>query len=406
MPDQTSFIAQFMEHTKYYESPSSFWKWSAYTCIAGVMRDHCWRRLGDRKLYPNIYVLLLAPSAMYRKGLPVDLTERLVKSVANTKVISGRASIQAILDELARGETDKQTGKITRGGSALFSAPELSAGIVNDPEAIKILTDIYDFKEEYVSRLRGAGVFRIHNICFSMLGASNEELLKDLYTDAATYGGLLGRTFLIKADEFRPPNSLFDIRDTTASFQQLAEKLKLISQVVGEFEFTSAAQAFYEEWYAPFRLSYKDKPDKSGIAGRIHTSVIKLSMILCVNYTQNLTIDVCHIQEAISECTALMPNYTGFVMQSGKATTNECAAQLIEDIWMMPRKTLTKQEFLTRHFHQFDLDVLDKCVTTLVQAGLLQESVAGSEITYRITDKCKIVFGLTEAKNNGMGGGI
>ena len=60
---------------------------------------------------------------------------------------------EGILDELARGETDKVTGRVTSGGSALFSASELSAGIVSDPEAVKILTDIYDFKDDYTSRL-------------------------------------------------------------------------------------------------------------------------------------------------------------------------------------------------------------------------------------------------------------
>lgn len=343
---------------------------------------------------------------MYRKGHPVHLAEKLIKCVNTTKLISGRASIQGILDELARGETDKKTGKILSGGSAFFSAPELSAGLVSDPEAIKILTDIYDFREEYTSRLRGSGIFRIKNICFTMLGASNEELLKDLYTNAALYGGLLGRTFLIKPDEFRPGNSLFNVQDTSQSFNELLLKLTKISQLVGEFEFTTTAQKYYEEWYEPFRLSYKNKGDKSGIAGRIHTSALKLAMILCVDQTESLVIDECHIKQSILECTKLIPNYTGFVLQQGKATTNECAAQLIETIWENKDKCISKADFLTRYFHMFDIDILDKCVSTLIQAGLLNEITQANSINYKLTEKCKVVFGLEEKGNSAKGAGI
>ena len=198
------FIKLLLEHTKPYESPESFWKWSAYCTIAAIMRDSCYIRQGDSNLYPNVYVLLLADSAVHRKGNPVRFCEKLTGKIANTKVISGRTSIQAILDELARGETHPKTGKTIKGGSSLFSAAELSAGIVNDPEAIKILTDIYDFKEEYTSRLRGTGTFHIKNICFTMMAASNESLLVDLYDEKARTGGLLGRTFLVKPNSSAP----------------------------------------------------------------------------------------------------------------------------------------------------------------------------------------------------------
>lgn len=396
-----TFVDHFLEHTQHYESPTSFWRWASYTAIAGVMRDNCFRRLGDQKLFPNIYTLLLADSAVHRKGQPVQMCEKLVRGVNSTKTISGRSSIQGILDELARGETDKITGKMHIGGSALFFASELSAGIVNDPEAIKILTDIYDFKEEYTSRLRGSGVFRIKNICFSLMAASNETLLRDVYDVKAMLGGLLGRTFLIKHDEFRPPNSLFAIRDTSASFKSLLEKLKAISEVTGEFEFTKDAERIYDEWYNPFRKSYQNKPDSSGIAGRIHTSILKIAMIICVNETQSLTIEACHMNKAISHCMALMSNYTGLIMSAGKSTVSDVAATLIEDIWQSANKKLSKQIFLQRHFHQFDLEILDKCTATLIQAGLLKEDldVAKGEINFSITPKCESVFNLKREEN-------
>lgn len=389
----------FLAHTKDRESPTSFWRWSAYTAIAAVMRDNCYRRFGDSRVYPNIYTLILADSAIQRKGDPVKLCERMVKVVNNTKLISGRSSIQGILDELSRTETDKKTGTPKTGGSAIFVATELSAGIVGDPEAIKILTDIYDYKDEYTSRLRGMGTFSIKHICFSMLAASNEELLRDVYDVKALFGGLLGRTFLIRPSEFRPGNSLFDMENTDEPLKDLAGKLLDIANLHGEFVIDNAARTEYDTWYLPFRKSYQNKPDKSGVIGRIHVGVIKLAMILCVDQTNALVVRKEHIVEAISHCMALLPNYSSFIMVSGKSTVSEVAAQLIEDIWNGKGRTISKSDFLARHFYQFDLEIVDKCVITLEQAGLLKTTMAGgTELGYQVTEKCKDVFKLKEEK--------
>lgn len=397
MPDD--FVSLFIKHTKDYESPISFWRWAAYTAIAATVRDNVFRKLGNITLYPNIFTLLLADSAVHRKGEPVRLCTELVSAIKNTKIISGRASIQAILDELGRGETDKQTGKILQGGSALFSAGELSAGIVNDPEAIKILTDIYDFKSEYTSRLRGSGVFRIKNVCFTMMAASNEALLIDLYDSKATFGGLLGRTFLVKPQEFRPANSLFTLRDGEESNLKLIELLVTISKIKGEFEVPKVTQDAYDDWYVPFRSSYEHKPDRSGVIGRIHTGVLKIAMILALNYTQDLTILPEHVEEAIEVCMSLMPNYNSFVMASGKSTVAEVASALIEDVWKEKGRFISKANFLSRHIHQFDVELVDKCISTLSQAGLLIEGMGEkNSLIYTLTPKCVETFKLEEKK--------
>jgi hypothetical protein len=390
-----NFVELFLQHTENYESPSSFWKWSAYTAVAAVLRDNCFRKLGDHKIYPNVYTLFLADSAVHRKGHPVKLCETLVAGAKSTKVISGRSSIQGILDELARGETDKVTGKTVTGGSALFSASELSAGIVNDPEAVKILTDIYDFKDEYTSRLRGSGVFRIKNICFSLVAASNEELLRDVYDGKAIFGGLLGRTFLVRPNEFRPANSLFTVRSQETTFQILQEILGKFAKLKGEFEITVEAQRAYDDWYVPFRKSYEHKSDRSGISGRIHTSVLKLAMVICVVRSNALIIEACHMQEAIKECLDLLPNYQGFVMSSGKSTISEVAALLIEDIWSSRHKRITKAEFMGRYIHLFDFELCDKCITTLMQAEFIKMCLdEKSAESYQVTEKCKEKFNL------------
>jgi hypothetical protein len=339
-------------------------------------------------IYTNFYVLLLASSAEHRKGNPVRLCESLVTKIKNTKIISGRSSIQAVLDELARSEMNPATGKSISGGSAFFSAPELSAGMVNDPEAVKILTDIYDFREEYTSRLRGTGTFRIRNVCFTMMAASNEELLKDVYDTKALFGGLIGRTFLVKPDEFRPGNSLFRIDDKSISFNIMLEKLAKIAMIRGEFTFDDKAIETYEQWYYPFRESYRNRTDKSGVSGRIHTSILKLAMVLCINDTLDTCINTNHIEQAIEECMELIPNYQAFIMGGGKSPLSEVSTIVITAIYEATDHRIPRKVLLQRNWSSFDAETLDKIILTLTQAGMVEEKMTQNGLDYSMTEKC------------------
>ena len=84
-------------------------------------------------------------------------------------------------------------------------------------------------------------------------------------------------------------------------------------------------------------------------------------------------------------------------MSGGKSTVSEVASVLIEEIWNSKNKNMSKSEFLTNHFHQFDLEVVEKCITTLEQAELLKQSLNGhNEIHYIITAKCIETFDLKD----------
>lgn len=388
-----AFIQQYLEHTKEYESPNAFWKFSAYATISAVLRDSCFRRQGDSALFPNLYVLLLAPSGMHRKGRPVELSEQLVNKVKNTKVISGRASIQAILDELAHTETDKQTGAIIKGGAAIFYAPELSAGIVSDPQAVAILTDIYDYKPNaFTSRLRTAGKFRIDKMIFTMFAASNEELLKSVYDISAMRGGLLARTILVCADEFRPANSLLRFKDMSLSFAMLSQELQKIAKLEGEFVFPDETIDEFDSWYHPFRTEYKTKTDKSGVVGRIHTTIVKLSMILAAN-DLSLKVCKCHMEEAINECIKVLPNYNTLVMSTGKATTAEAGTIILMHLLESKNYVSSKKEIMRKHWSNIDIAALDEIILKFEISGHIKR-VIGLDESYVLTDFALIEMGI------------
>jgi hypothetical protein len=190
------------------ESPKSFWYWSAIAAISAVVKDQVWMDRQIYSLYPNIYVMLHAESGL-KKGPPISMARQLVKPVNNTRIISGRSSIQGILKELGTAYT-LPGGKVQSKSVAFICSSELSSSIVDDKVATKILTDLYDRQYnvgEWRSLLK-METFNLKDPTITMLTATNEAMSEDFFTRSAIQGGYFARTFIVYEKESAISNSL------------------------------------------------------------------------------------------------------------------------------------------------------------------------------------------------------
>jgi hypothetical protein len=388
VPD--NFISAYLDHTKPFETPSSFWKWSAYFTISALLKDKCYLRNGDSLLFPNLYILFLAESSGHRKNRPVELSQSLIANTPGIKTISGRASVQAILDELARTETDPRTGRVLKSSSAAFYAPELSAGIVADPEGLKILTDIYDYKpNEYKNRLRTGPSFNLERIVFSMLSASNQDMLQGMFDQSIIRGGFLARTLLVVPNELRPSNSLLriDYEALKQSREHTMDHLRKINQLTGEFKLEEAAVTEYESWYIPFRQDYSKKKELSGIVGRIHTHVMKIGAILAANELSQCILKR-HIEQSIEECLGLLPNYSIFTMNNAKSEIGAVGGAVITELLGAKDNMLSRKAIIRSNWQNFDVDLLEKAIMALQEAEMIRLHQMKDGIYYQLTQRC------------------
>lgn len=387
-----TFIDSFLTHTSIYESPTSFWKWSAYATISALLNERCYLKLGDKMLFSNLYILLLAESGKHRKGHPIDFSETLVHTVSpNLKIISGRTSVEAILDELARSETDEHTGKVKKSGAGIFFAPELAASIVSDSKGIGILTDIYDYRPNpYKNRLRTGPCFNLERVIFSMFSATNEEMIKGLFDESVVKGGFLARNMLVMPDDFREPDSLLRV-DYEKLARTKAETVSLLTQVAGmhgEMKLMDDAINEYDGWYRPFKKSNEKKKESSGVVGRIHTHVLKLAIVLAAN---ELTpcIQKKHVEAAINECLALLPNYSIFTMSHGKSEISQLGGLLITELVSSQDNLSSRKDLIRKYWMEgLDAETLDKLVVTLESAGMITQIISNDGVYLKLTKQC------------------
>jgi hypothetical protein len=351
--------------------------------ISTALGDRCNLLSGDTFIYPNLYILLLAESSGHRKNRPVELPQQIFSNNVMIKTISGRASVQGILDELNQTETTN-TGKVIKTNAATFFSTELSAGIVNDAEGMKILTDIYDFKPvPYMHRLRHGSKFDINGLVFSMLSASNEVMLKGLFDQAVIEGGFLARTLLIRPNEQRPGNALLRINaeERKVSKTKVIAQLNKLYQLNGTFKTEEAAIDEYEKWYLSFRSDYMKLKESTGIIGRIHTHILKIAMILAANELMTCVLKR-HIEEAIEKCLNLLKNYERFAMNHAKTEIGNVSGLILSTLLEAENYFMTRKAMIRANWQNFDIENMDKAINALDEAGYIKRGLTATKEEY------------------------
>src|SRR6185436_19452954 len=169
-----TWLEALMSQTKDLESPRRYFYFAGLAALSAAAGRKLWLdRGGAYQLFPNLYVMLVGPSGI-KKGLPVRVAEKLVTALKYTKVISGRSSVQAIIEQLGHQTMDSK-GNVTKDASAFIVSGEFSQSILEDPQAYTILTDLYDsqWKDEHTNLLK-SGKSVLKNVYLTMLSASNQ----------------------------------------------------------------------------------------------------------------------------------------------------------------------------------------------------------------------------------------
>lgn len=355
--------------------------------------------MGYRKIYPNLYVLLLADSGARRKSAPIILAEQLIDNefVGNTKMFRGQSSLQALQETMSLDEKHPKSQRKLTGGSVYLLAEELSSFFIKDPNLIQNLTDFQDFRPEYSKRLKGTGTTIIKNLCLSMLAASNQEFLDSVFTTQAVYGGLLSRTCVILGGDYRPPNALMrpDLDAIEVSKKQLIKELAKIAGLSGAFGISLEAEAIYVQWYERLYSAMIEKPDPTGVKARVHTNVLKLAMILAASELR-MEINTEDVATAIEEFNTISFNYAHFAQRAGSANDNEVATKLLEMLKDNYPQKVEERQFFLLNWGYIVMAEFQNTVVKLEKAGIIEVVANGLKLSYLLTDDYAEKMGLKE----------
>lgn len=396
------------------ESPTNFWLWGGMAAISAVVKDNVWLDRQIYNLYPNIYVMLHAESGL-KKGPPISMAKQLVRAVNNTRIISGRSSIQGILKELGTAQT-QPGGKVMAKSTAFICSSELTSSIVEDKVATDILTDLYDRQYnigEWRSLLK-MEQFNLKDPTITMLTATNPAHSEDFFGKKDIHGGYFARTFVVSENRRNRANSLLVPLKNPPKYPELIEYLKILGKlngpfhplatqeptehcihphaehVTGETNYFTDAGLVYQLWYENFvdTVLTQDLRDDTGTLNRFGDSVLKVAMLLSLARAPDLIIDEDSMTLAISYCERLVGNVREMTHgKKGLSEAKNIKGLIITELLSRETHQISRAMLLKRMWaHYRDATEIDEIMMSFDQAGMIKTESIGNQIIYVMPD--------------------
>jgi hypothetical protein len=384
-----NWLEELDKATDMAETPRHFIWWGGIAAISAIISPNVWQnKSGVYQLRPNLYILLVARSG-FGKGLPVFIAKKLVAMTKTTRVISGRSTIEGILQDLSRVKSDGPQLKDSRG---FIVSSEFASSLQRNPDALVILTDLYDshYQEEWKNTLKTSPVETLKNPCVTLFSGSSPAHLEDFLEDANIQGGFIGRTILVQGEHRHRKNALTDDDALEINYDHLAKHLIEMSKISGKMMWSKAGRERYEEWYDLIRDS--DVEDKTGTIDRLHDNVCKVAMCISMSKKFDRIIELEDIEESILACHDLVKSSRRLTSGAGKSSMASQVKSVLEIIFRTKELRIRKSDLLNKGMGDFTVAELDQIVETLSAAEVITQTGV-KDITYAVTDTGKEVWG-------------
>lgn len=299
----SNWIDGYIEYTLRQESPEIFHRWGAIALIAGSLGRRVWINYGYFTLFPNFYIILVAPTGVGRKSSAITIGEGILEGCEPfVKIMRGQLSKPYLADWLVKAMKDSPYGF----GEVFVVVSEwkvFAQGVMSDNSLLEALTDLYDCKKfEY--KTKHSGIYIVPLPCANLYAASTPEWLTTGRAADFIGGGFSSRIIPIGVKVNERSIGWPDKGKREFELEGLLKKdLIEISQLNGEILITPEAKKVFLDWY---EVRYDDVLDDARLVGyysKKHDKVLKLSAILAVAESDNLIISVTHIHQALNMLT-------------------------------------------------------------------------------------------------------
>jgi hypothetical protein len=382
---QSNFVDSLVSECSHVETPQSWLWWSFLSCISAAAGNNYYLTTlkGDLRYKANLFILLLGDSGL-GKGFPINRAKLLVSKAGVTRVIAGRSSIQAIVKELATAKTieGKQPIQDSRG---FVVNGELSTAIIQDPDSLTILTDLYDgnFNPEWTNLLKGDGAEKLKNPYVTTLFGSSPAHFYDSVPQANIEGGYIGRNLIVYEEKRSKDVDLLDDEEATEDDKfdsyvapKYVPHLNKIQSHKGQLKPNLEARELFNTWRRKWRAS--QTYDKTGFMNRVPDHVLKVSMCLALsNFDFNGEIDEFHIREAIEKVTNLVYANKRTVEGRGLDPLAQQKKLVLDYLLGASNQEMTRKQLLWKGYGSFNSFTLDQILDDLKEMGWVTRQRVG-----------------------------
>lgn len=376
----------FCKYAEGTEIPTIFSLWSAIAAISAIFGRDCFVDRGYFTVYPNLYIVIVAGSAVCKKSSAIMMGYKAMKEACpNMHILSQKITPEALIGSLS-GMTAETSTLLVEEACGVLVADELATLI--DKNAFKsgmitVLTKLYDC-EDFPYETKGRGLELVKNPCVTMLGGMTMKGLKDSIPQEAIGGGFTSRVIFIfqKSNTKSQPWPMMT-SENRKRHEDIVHDLREVEKLRGGFALTNEALSIFKDEYARFRSKTHllNNPNFDGYVGRRDTNLLKICMVLSASFNDSKVIDEAVMSESIKLLTVVEKDMPRVLQAINTEYCGDVCEQTLAII--MNKGLVVRSELVYTMRHRLTVRQLDMIIDTLVESRVVEVVKDGNNTLYK-----------------------
>ena len=382
----SNWLDGYLELLSETEPARAFQKWVGLSAIAAALRKKVSLSLGRIRIYPNLYVVLVAEPGVARKTQAINYGLDLLSNIPDIVMSADATTKEALLQDMeeCQAKEPMPDGDVFVHSSINVVSRELESFLGQKKENTKmlvLLTDLFDCQElPWKYRTKNSGSNTLPSLFLNFLAATTPDSLASCFPVSAIGAGLTSRIMFIWADKkwkkvTRPKMTPYEIKLK----ESLIKDLYLISIMSGEMEFTPEAYELWDKWYQNYEEADPDRvckdPSFNGWYSRKPTYVLKLSLVLSAAQSSKMLVKWEHFEQAfklVEDVERDMGNVFKSIGKSVVTAEVDMVTQIIKAHGWIREKIL-----LAMVWRDIDAMKFDNVIQTVIRKGSAKRTFKG-----------------------------
>lgn len=292
---ESGFLRDYYDYAgKLTDAPEHYHLFVGLVLVSAVLGNKVYvPGYGNKNIYPNLWVILLAPSSFFRKTTSLNIGRSILGLVDRKLILPSEFTPEALT----------HTFKDNPQGTFIWNE---FAGVLAHLErsymlgSKEFLTDIFDCPPFYERKTKNETVL-VENPCISIMAASTIEWLNSRIKEGDLRGGFLNRFLYVPATA-KSKIMAFPPEPDESLGRVLAKMLTEIRHIQGQSDL-SQVKDLYSEWYKKHESSLARQRNQeilSGFYTRLADYTLKFSLIYQASSEGSLVISSESMQQAIA----------------------------------------------------------------------------------------------------------
>jgi len=375
-----SWLRHYLSFTKGMESPEIFHFWVGISLIATALGRNVFLDRGYFKLYPNMFVVLLAESEECAKSTAIKVGVNMILRDDNMEscpmIFAQKATPQALVETLVDETGVPDADRVIHKNAEVYvSASELAVFLgkkEKNSELLTMLTDLYDCPDKWAYKTRFKGWEQVVNVCVNMIAGTTPKWLRETIPRDAVAGGFVSRLVFIYVNH---TDRQFAHPEYTKAEEELRVKLvhdlSLIRRIKGPFKWGHGSKEWYADWYKVNAERLRKAPEL--YVRRKKDLVLKLAMCVSASKSDDRVLRIEDLSTGVNAVNKVEEYLPVAIALISSTTMGDDTRKVLEVV----RRDLKVEhsKLLRRLWHVLDAKRLGEIIMTLEEAGLIRTEV-------------------------------